>query len=68
MSGLNGRLRKLDDRLGLASETIAQLHLRALREDERRKAEEAGASSELKPPESGQPVERWRQILLSRSR
>ena len=41
MSGLNGRLRKLDDRFGLAGESWSQLHLRALREDERRQAEEA---------------------------
>ena len=68
MSGLSGRLRKLDDRLGLSNETIAQLHLRALREGERRRAEEAGASSEPRQLESGQPVEAWRQILLNRDR
>ena len=68
MSGLSGRLRKLDDRLGLSNETIAQLHLRALREDERRRAEEADASSEPRQPERGQPVEVWRQILLNRDR
>ena len=65
MSGLNGRLRKLDDRYGLADESWSQLHLRALREDERRRAEEAGASSEQRQLESGQPVEAWRQILLN---
>jgi len=68
MSGLIGRLRKLDDRFGLAGESWSQLHLRALREDERRRAEEAGASREPSQPESGQPVEAWRQILLNRDR
>ena len=68
MSGLNGRLRKLDDRFGLAGESWSQLHLRAVREYERRRAEETGASTEPRQPESGQPVEAWRQMLLSRSR
>jgi len=68
MSGLNGRLRKLDDRFGLAGESWSQLHLRALREDERRQAEEAGASSEPSQPENGPPMEAWRQILLKRDR
>jgi hypothetical protein len=68
MSTLGSRLRKLDDRFGLGPETISQLHLRALREDERRRAEEAGASSEPRQPESGQPVEDWRRMLLNRDR
>lgn len=68
MSGLNGRLRKLDDRLGVSNETIAQLHLRALREDARRRAEVDSASSEPRKPESGEPVEAWRRILLNRDR
>lgn len=68
MSALNGRLRKLDDRFGLGGDSWSQLHLRALREDARRRAEEAGASSEPRPPESEQPVEAWRRILLNRDR
>ena len=68
MSGLNGRLRKLDDRFGLAGESWSQLHLRAMREDELRRAEEAGASSEPRQPESAPPVEAWRQLLLNRYR
>ena len=68
MNTFGSRLRKLDDRFGLANETIPQLHLRALREDERRRAKEAGVSSEPRQSESGQPVEAWRQILLNRDR
>ena len=68
MSTLGNRLRKLDERFGLANETIPQLHLRALREDERRRAQEAGVSNEPRKPESGQPMEAWRQMLLNRDR
>jgi len=68
MSGLSGWLRKLDDRFGLGDESWSQLHLRALRKDERRRAEKAGASSKPSQSESGQPVEAWRQLLLNRDR
>jgi hypothetical protein len=68
MNSLSSRLRKLDGRFGLGPETIPQLHLRALREDERRRAEEAGASHEPQQPESGQPVEAWERMLSNRYR
>ncbi len=64
MSTFGSRLRKLDDRFGLASETIAQLHLRALREIARRDMAEEEAPSDLKTSEDGPPEEAWRQILL----
>ena len=64
MSALGGRLRKLEDRFGIGNETFAQLHLRALREAEHQRLEEAGKLVEMEPPDSKQPLEAWREILL----
>jgi len=64
MSALGGRLRKLEDRFGIGNETLGQLHIRALREAERQRLAEAGELVEMEPPDSEQPVETWRQILL----
>ena len=64
MSALGGRLRKLEDRFGIGNETFAQLHLRAVREAEHRRLAEAGELPELALPDSDEPVEAWREILL----
>ena len=64
----SSRLRKLDDRFGLADESLGQLHLRAQREAEQQRTAEAGAAKELSEPESALPVEAWKQLLQIRGR
>ena len=68
MSALGGRLRKLENSFGIGHETFAQLHLRALREAEHKRLAEAGELVEVEPPDSEEPVEAWREILLGSRR
>jgi hypothetical protein len=65
MNALNSRLYKLEDRLGLGSETFGQLHLRALREAERERLAELGGMAET---EDEPPIEAWKEMLLIRRR
>ena len=68
MSALGGRLRKLENSFGIGNETFAQLHLRAVREAEHQRLVEAGELLEVAPPESEEPLEAWREILLGSRR
>ena len=63
MSALGGRLRKLEDRFGIGNESIGQMHLRALRQAEQQRRAEAGELAAAEP-DSEQPLEAWREMLL----